>query len=140
MDFNNYVKTEKKKIRKEKLEFISYRTKSILNKFFGSIWGFVKKRPYQLFMVFIISSILMPFLSIVLMLLFKNNYMLNISIYLAFVSIICFLIEAMEEDSNYTSYNWENVGKCFIRDVIFFIIVNMITILYGQFVIGMFYV
>ena len=136
MDFSNYVKTEKKRNRKEKVDIFNGKIKSL----FGSVWLFVIKHPYQISMSFILSTITSPFLATLLDLLFIGEYKNKIGVYLLSTIIIILIIEmAAEEEFHISGFSWFNVSRCFTRDFFIFLSINIVTFLHGHFVLFLIY-
>ena len=136
MDFNNYVKTEKKRNRKEKVDIFTRKIKSL----FGTLWLFIIKHPYQISMSFILATISSPFLATLLDLLFIRDYKTRIGLYLLSTIIIILIIEmATEEEFHISGFSWFNVSRYFTRDFFIFLSINIVTFLYGHFVLFLIY-
>lgn len=134
MEFNSYVKSEKQKARKERVVFFKSKTKSILDTFFSPIVDSIKEYPFLISMLVVLSSVTMPFLSMLSMMLFEGNYQLRLGVYLLSALIVIFIVEMCVEEERYGDFSWEDVGKYFLRDTSIFIAFNIVTLIYGQFI------
>lgn len=137
MEFNSYVKSEKQKIRKQKIETFKNKSKSIIDSFLGHILDYIKENPYQTGLWFVVCTIGMPFLTIPLMYLFSGNFIKRIAIYLLVSIIIIGIVEFSFEDENFGRNDWEKISKLFFRDLLIFFIVNITTLLYGYFLLNL---
>lgn len=101
----------------------------------ASMWAFIKDHPYELGMVFILSTITMPFLIQPLEFLLLGDFKFRIGLYLLSVIGIILIAEfAYEDDSYHSIFSLYRVSRYFIRDFVIFLIVNIVTFTYGNFI------